>query len=107
MSVDNGMALDGTAAPPQANGEIVFEELWQARVFGMARALCEKGYYDWDEFRQYLIAEIGGPNGDLTPYFEHFLAALARLVDDKSICDAGELMERFEEIQSLPHGHDH
>lgn len=107
MSVDDGMALDGTAAPPQANGEIVFEALWQARVFGMARALCEKGYFDWDEFRQCLISEIGGPNGNLIPYFEHYLAALARLVDDKSICDASELMARFVEIQSLPHGHDH
>ena len=54
----NDMPLDGTTAPPMANGELIFELPWQGRIFGMARALCNSGLYEWDEFRDHLIAEI-------------------------------------------------
>ena len=43
--------LSPALAPPMANGELLFEAPWQARVFGMARALSEQGLYTWDEFR--------------------------------------------------------
>ena len=42
---------DGPAAIPRRNGEPVFNEPWESRVFGMAVGLCERGFYDWDEFR--------------------------------------------------------
>ena len=43
--------LEGPAAPPAANGELVFEAPWQARLFGMAWSLCDAGLFEWDEFR--------------------------------------------------------
>jgi len=30
----------------------------KSRAFGMAVGLCERGFYNWDEFRERLIAEI-------------------------------------------------
>ena len=33
--------------PPMANGELVFDEPWQGRLFGMAVALTEAGVIDW------------------------------------------------------------
>ena len=45
-------------AVPRQNGELVFDEPWQGRVFGMAVALYEQGGLDWEEFRQALIAQI-------------------------------------------------
>ena len=35
--------MTGPAAMPRRNGELVFAEPWQGRVFGMAVALSERG----------------------------------------------------------------
>src|SRR5215831_1472013 len=51
--------MEGTAALPRKNGELVFNAPWESRAFGMAAALYEQGLYQrWDEFRDRLIAEI-------------------------------------------------
>lgn len=95
-------------APPMANGEVVFEAPWQSRIFAMARALCERGLYDWDEFRERLIAEIETADpGAEYHYFDHFLAALVRLLDEKGICLADEVGDRASTFAARPHGHDH
>src|SRR6185436_2989351 len=44
-------SLDGTAALPRKNGELVFEAPWQGRVFGLAVSLSDREHYVWDEFR--------------------------------------------------------
>jgi nitrile hydratase accessory protein len=60
----------------------------------MAVALCERGFYKWDEFRDHLIAEIAaaeqaaGPNADpssLPSYYESWLAAFEKLLAEKGI----------------------
>ena len=51
-------APDDPAAPPRANGELVFAAPWESRVFGLAAALRERGLFSWDEFRAELIAAI-------------------------------------------------
>lgn len=104
--------LMGEAAPPMANGELVFEAPWQSRVFGMARALCEQGHFDWEEFRVELIREIGEweaahGSDDSYEYYELFLAALTHLMDRKSICASADVSSRAEEFSHRPHGHDH
>jgi nitrile hydratase accessory protein len=103
------MSLTGDAAPPMANGEVVFEAPWQGRVFGMARSLCESGLYDWDEFRGRLIAEIATFESDADEYhyFDHFLSALTRLLDEKGLCLGIEVNHRSEVFAARPHGHDH
>ena len=47
------------AAPPRSNGELVFEEPWESRAFGLAVALHDAGVVDFEAFRAQLIAEIG------------------------------------------------
>lgn len=102
------MSLIGQVSPPMANGEVVFEALWQGRVFGMARALCEQGCYTWDEFRVKLIEEIANAGDEPDDhYFDHFLAALTSLLSDKNLCEPGELHQRTEVLAERPHGHDH
>jgi len=104
--------LCGPAAPPSANGELLFEEPWQGRVFGMARALAERGCFEWDDFRACLIGAIArwektaqlGANYD---YYDHFLEALEAVLVDKGLVAPGELVDRFEAFRSRPHGHDH
>ncbi len=79
---------DSPAAIPRRNGEPVFNEPWESRVFAIAVALCERGLYDWDEFRDRLIAEISAADwrGDRSTYYESFMTALERLMLDKGIC---------------------
>ena len=50
--------VDGPAAPPRSNGELVFAEPWESRAFGLALALHDGGAFEWEDFRQQLIATI-------------------------------------------------
>ena len=34
--------------PPMANGEVLFDEPWQGRVFAMALLLVDQGCFAWD-----------------------------------------------------------
>ena len=108
---DEDLQLTGKVEPPMANGDVVFEEPWQSRVFGMARVLCEQGQFEWDEFREHLIRQIGGwqhnHRHETYFYFDHFLAALTNLVAEKNICSADELEEKTRQFEARPHGHDH
>ncbi len=102
--------LEGIAAPPMVNGEVVFDAPWQGRAFGMARALCQAGHYEWDEFRDCLIDAIGewdrDGDGDYS-YFDHFLLALETLLVRKRLVDAGELSKRLRVYLARPNDHDH
>ena len=50
--------VEGPAAPPRLNGELVFDAPWEGRSFAMAMALVEEGLFDWDGFRDHLIAAV-------------------------------------------------
>jgi nitrile hydratase accessory protein len=85
--------LNSPAAIPRRNGEPVFNEPWESRAFGIAVALCERGLYTWDEFRDQLIAEIttAEARGSHSSYYECFLAALENLLITKGTCPATEI----------------
>lgn len=68
----------GPAAPPRANGELVFDEPWQARAFGMAVALLERDGHGWDAFRAYLVPAIAAEPD--APYYVAFVSALEAYV---------------------------
>ena len=52
------MDIEGPAAPPRTNGELVFAEPWESRAFGMAVTLYEAGLFTWPQFQAALIARI-------------------------------------------------
>ena len=101
--------LDSPAAIPRRNGEPVFNEPWESRVFGIAVALCERGLYDWDEFRDRLIAEISAADhrGDPSTYYERFITALERLMLDKGICLRDEIDRHAAADDSTGDDHEH
>ena len=115
MSVDEKQRnLDsaGPAAPPRSNGELVFAAPWESRVFGLAMALHEQGLFEWEEFRQRLIAEVASWErehlGDASySYYARWQAALERLLADKGLCRAVEIEEREHRLAERPVGHDH
>jgi nitrile hydratase accessory protein len=81
--------------PRDAEGP-VFAEPWQAQAFAMTIALHERGLFSWPEWAAALSAEIksaqmaGDP--DLGPtYYQHWLAALERLVVAKQLSSTDQL----------------
>ena len=70
--------MEGRAALPRRNGELVFEAPWEGRAFAMAIAAVDRLGLDWEEFRQRLICAIEADPA--RPYFESWLAALEALL---------------------------
>ncbi len=107
------LAWSGPAAPPRRNGELVFETLWEGRLFGVTMALHEAGLFAWDGFRARRIAEIGaferahGARDEGFRYYDCWLAAFERLLVEKGLCSAEELAARVDRFGSRPPGHDH
>jgi nitrile hydratase accessory protein len=94
--------MDGPAALPRKNGELVFEAAWEGRIFGMAIAMSEGRTLEWEDFRQQLIAEIGQADqlGSESTYYERWLAAFERLLDRQGMVKAAELETRTAEFES-------
>ena len=99
MSVDNRVAhLEGEAALPRKNGELVFSAPWEGRAFGLAVLLSEKGAYAWNDFRERLVGEIA--NGD-DAYYERWLDALQSLLLAGGVVTADEVSRRADEYARL------
>ena len=93
-------AMPGEVALPRQNGELVFEAPWQGRAFGLGVALCDRGTWSWSEFQGGLIETIGSGTGRETDrsYYEHWLAALERLLVDKGLATREEIEQRMHEF---------
>lgn len=104
---------DGPLAPPRKNGELVFDALWESRVFGMTMTLYERGAFAWDEFRERLIAAIAdwerahAPDDPSYRYWQCWLGAFEALLADKGICAPAAVAARVTELAARPAGHDH
>ena len=94
--------MSGAAALPRKNGELVFDEAWQGRIFGMTVAMSHEASFVWREFQQHLIDEIGRADreGDASSYYERWLRAFEQLLADKGLLDAAALAERTHDFQS-------
>ena len=94
--------MDGDAALPRKNGELVFQAPWEGRAFGLAVALSDRHLYDWDDFRDHLIARIalGDAASDSSAYYERWLAALEALLLERGFVTQQELDHRTAEYAS-------
>src|SRR5438093_13540266 len=106
------LEFEGPAAPPRKNGELIFDEVWEGRLFGLTMALHEAGLFGWDEFRARLIAEIavweqnhGGADSE-SHYYARWLAAFERLLAEKGLCPEAEVEARASVLAARPPGHD-
>ncbi len=96
----------GPAAPPRSNGELVFAEPWESRAFGLALTLHDAGAFDWEDFRQELIATIAVRDGPWS-YYRCWLAALESVLAARGIVGTADVETRAEELAHRPAGHDH
>jgi nitrile hydratase accessory protein len=90
--------LQGEAALPRKNGELVFEAPWEGRAFGMAVVLHERGACAWEDFRARLVEHLGEGSG---AYYEAWLAALEAEVIERGLAQPEELETRADEYRSL------
>jgi nitrile hydratase accessory protein len=95
MPADRESALALPGIPRDHDGP-VFAEPWQAQAFAMALALHARGLFSWSEWAEALAAEIkraqssGDPDTGET-YYQHWLAALERLVAAKGVASPATL----------------
>jgi nitrile hydratase accessory protein len=82
--VDTRIAwMEGPAALPRRNGELVFDAPWEGRAFAMAVAAVDRLELDWDDFRRHLIAAIEADPD--RPYYESWVSALEALLAEQGI----------------------
>ena len=104
-----------TALPrlPRDDAGPVFAEPWQAQAFALAVKLSEAGHFTWKEWAATLgeelkAAEARGEPDDGSHYYEHWVAALERLVTLKGLTDDSALRERkdawADAYRHTPHG---
>jgi len=112
-SAPNPESLAALPSLPRDEGGPVFAEPWQAQAFALAVKLSEVGHFTWKEWAAALADELKaaahrGQPDDGTHYYEHWLAALERLVKEKGLTDAAALLERKEAwadaYRHTPHG---
>lgn len=98
---------------PRDEGGPVFAEPWQAQAFALAVKLSEQGHFTWKEWAAALADELKaaadrGEPDDGTHYYEHWLAALERLVTARGLAAPEALQERKEAwadaYRHTPHG---
>ena len=78
------LELDGPTAPPRCNGELVFDNPWESRAFGIVMSLYEVHLFTWPQFRGALIARLRrwqaeADEGSSFTYYEHWLRRPHRL----------------------------
>jgi len=77
----------GDSDLPRSNGELTFDEPWQARALAIAIALVERLGLEWDDFRCHLIVAIDAdPN---RPYWDSWAVALDAFVAENVSGAAG------------------
>jgi nitrile hydratase accessory protein len=98
--------------PKNADGP-VFKAPWEATAFGLVLALHKAGAFTWPEWASYLTAAIESAQaqGDADigdTYYEHWLAALEAIAQEKKLTGINELILRKDQWKSAylntPHG---
>ncbi|MFE2100125.1 MULTISPECIES: nitrile hydratase accessory protein [unclassified Streptomyces] len=104
--------IEGPAAPPRSNGELVFAEPWESRAFGMAVTLYEAGVFSRPEFQTALIARIADwtasrEHGEPYPYYRLWLGALEDVLAGLRAVSTDEVVARAQALARRSPGHDH
>jgi nitrile hydratase accessory protein len=105
--------LNSLASFSRGDDGPTFAEPWQAQAFALAVRLSAEGHFTWKEWAVALAEELKAAAGSEEPddgsrYYEHWLAALERLVTSKGLTDTAALAARREAwadaYRHTPHG---
>jgi nitrile hydratase accessory protein len=84
-------------SPPRNNGALCFGQEWERTAFGIALGLSRAGYFEWEDFRQQLIAAIGrwetshAVYDDSWNYYECWLAALEATIVETGLLTSADI----------------
>ncbi|AKJ67599.1 transmembrane nitrile hydratase [Pandoraea thiooxydans] len=84
-------------SPPRLDGKLFFSNRWERDVFGLALSLSKAGCFEWEAFRQCLIASIARwealdcANQPRWDYYERFLEALLSVTESSGTLSRAEL----------------
>lgn len=104
--------LGAKDSPPRCNGELAFDDSWESRAFGIAIALAKKGHYEWEDFRQQLIAAIATWEAEHAlddpswNYYQRWLSALEHLALESALITPEELDQQTAEFAAEATGND-
>jgi nitrile hydratase accessory protein len=98
---------------PRDEDGLVFRAPWEAEAFALAVSLNERGLFTWKEWAKILGEEIkkaqaaGDPDTGET-YYQHWLAALERILAEKGVVESSVLARTRDAWQRAcartPHG---
>jgi nitrile hydratase accessory protein len=86
--------------PPREDGTLKFSCEWERTAFGVALALSRDGLFEWEDFRQHLIATIGAweerheTDDPSWNYYDQWLAALEAMVVSSGLISREEITRR-------------
>jgi nitrile hydratase accessory protein len=92
--------------PPRADGALKFSRPWERTAFGVALALSRDGHFEWEDFRQHLIAAIGDWEGrheiddPSWNYYDQWLSALEAAVIAARLASEDEIASRATAAQA-------
>ena len=96
--------------PDQVETEHPFVEPWQAQAFAMAVMLNEQGVFSWSEWAEVFSDVLAAAGLEESPdnYYLNWMAALEKIVSDKGLMAAQDLVSRKAEwdtaAKATPHG---
>ena len=112
-SIPSDLDLGALPALPRDGEGPVFKAPWEAQAFAMTLSLHAAGVFTWREWAHALAAELSlaadnGEPDDGSHYYEHWLAALEKLVAERGVVPEQELEQRVNEwdaaARATPHG---
>jgi nitrile hydratase accessory protein len=88
--------LNTVPSVPNDGEAPVFGEPWQAEAFAIALSLHQEGVFTWTEWAETLGDEIqkaraAGDPDDGSTYYNHWMATLEQLVDEKGLTTSATL----------------
>ena len=89
------------AIPRGEDGDPVFAEPWEARVFGLVVGACDQGKFTWKEFQQLLIEEIRASEtqGEPRSYYLNWAIAAEQLFTGLGALTPGDLDQRVAKLR--------
>jgi nitrile hydratase accessory protein len=105
--------LGALPALPRDTEGPVFKAPWEAQAFAMTVSLHARGTFTWREWADALARELAaaaarGEPDDGSHYYEHWLAALEKIVAGKKLVAGREMERRVDEwdaaARATPHG---